>query len=158
MITCQLFWCYYGGAIMITCQLRGAIMITCQLFCWKLCALSYSHHRHHGLVGHRGGCAMRMGFPTNHVASYAAYYWYEPFTYFSKQLVSRSQTHVTYTQKNAFHLLAFLATNHLTCGSYPRYGKYPLGIIDSTLVAPPLGHYHNPFVIFPVAWARPYIN
>ena len=35
------------------------------------------HHQDHGSVGHRGGCAMRMGFPANHVASYTAYYWYE---------------------------------------------------------------------------------
>ena len=32
----------------------------------------------------RGGCAIRTGFPANHVASYTAYYWYKPYTYLSK--------------------------------------------------------------------------
>ena len=63
-------------------------LITCQLFAGS-CALSYSHHRHHGSIGgHRGSCTMRTGFPANHMASYTAYYWYEHFTYLSKYLVS----------------------------------------------------------------------
>ena len=71
------------------------------------------------------------------------------------KIVSQSQTHV---YKDVFRLLAFLATNHLTCESYPRYGKYPSRIIDSALGVPPLGRYHNPFMIFPVPQTHPYIK
>ena len=70
----------------------------------------------------RGGCAVCIGFPANHVASCIhCPLLVRTLNHIPFKLVSQSQTHAC---NSFFCLLAFLATNHLTYGSCPRYGKY----------------------------------
>ena len=115
------------GAHNSTCQLTGAIMSTrsrasCLLeaACFILLASSASW-----LGGTQGRLCHAHGLPSQPcgvIHCLLVQILHIPF-----KIVSLAKPDSQY--KNAFHLLAFLATNHLTCGSYPRYRKYLSGII-----------------------------
>ena len=131
-----------------TCQLTGAIMSTrsrtsflLEAVCSILLASSASW-----LSGTQGRLCRLHRLPSQPCDIIHCLLLVRTLHISSKQLVSRSQTHV---YKNTFCLLAFLAINHLMYGSYPHYGIYSSGIIDSALGALSLVCYHNPFVIFP---------
>ena len=60
--------------------------------------------------------------------------------------------------KDAFDLMASLVTNHLTYWRVHATGNIPQELLIAPSGLRPSGAINNSFVIFPVAWTRPYIK